>query len=298
MKRIKHLLAALALLAAASPLAAQCSLYWDLPATPGSLSLGLASLALSPEPEGLSLNPARLSEISWRTVRASGLQWWQDVYAGTFSGVVPAKPLGTASLSFGYWSFGSLVALSPQGEPLGSIEPKSILWGLGLGRKLLMEISAGLAVKGYSLIMPDRKDWGWALDAGASYRHRFLTGSLLARNLGTRYPVNSDFKFDLPASVNLGLSARAWGERAEAGLVFTSARDQKPVVSAGLELRPLPFASLRLGYDNDEGKPERSPLGLGIAVHTTGVQDYSVEYGYRSYGGLGDVHAFSIGMNF
>jgi len=297
-KRIKNLLAALALMGLASPLAAQYSLYWDLPTTPGNLSLGMASLAVSPEPEGLVVNPAWLSEVRWRTARASGLQWWQEIYAGSFSGAVPVKPLGTAGLSLGYWSFGSMAALGPQGEPLGNFESQSLLWGLGLGRRILAGLAAGLYLKGYSLMMPERKDWGWGLDAGAQYRHRFLTGTLLARNLGPRYPVNNAVRFDLPASVNLGVGAGLAGQRIVAGLVFTSAKGQRPFVSAGVEVLPASFAGLRLGYDTDDSKPERSPLGLGVSMRTTGTQDYSVEYGYRSYGVLGDVHAISLGMSF
>ena len=49
---------------------------------------------------------------------------------------------------------------------------------------------------------------------------------------------------------------------------------------------------------NDDAKPERSPLGMGLALSTTGSQDYRMEYGYRSYGALGSVHAISIGMDF
>ncbi len=298
MRRIQKISALLALLGLASPAAAQYSLYWDMPSTPGNLSLGLASLVVSPEPEGLLVNPATLPDVKWRAARASGLQWWQDVYAGSFAGAVPVKPFGTASFSFGYWSFGSMAALGSQGEPLGSFESQSLLWGLGLGRRLFYDVSAGLAVKGYSLIMPDRKDWGWGIDAGASYRYRFLSGTLLARNLGPKFPVNNAAKFELPSSLNIGCAAKLWGDRLDAGLAFTSARYQEPVLSGGLEVRPVPFAGLRVGYDNDESKPERSPLGIGIFLRTTGAQDYTVEYGYRSYGALGEVHAVSIGISF
>lgn len=296
MNRIAILSAACCLLAA--PLAAQQGLYWDLPTTPGNLSLGTAALALSPEPEGLLVNPAGLADVKWRTARASGLQWWQDVFAGSFSGALPVRPLGTASLSLGYWSFGSMAALGPQGEPLGNFESQSLLWGVGLGRNILYGVRAGLALKGYSLVMPDRKDWGWGLDAGAMYGFRFMTATVLARNLGPKYPVNSSIRFDMPASANLGLGAKVLGERLSAGLVLTSARYRKPVVSAGLEARPVPYAGVRLGYDNDGDKPERSPVGLGLSLHTTGAQDYAVEYGYHSYGALGEAHAVSIGMSF
>lgn len=298
MKRTTLTLAALALLALAAPLTAQYSLYWEMPTTPGSLGLGPASLVVSPEPEGLAVNPASLPLVKWRSARAAGLQWWQEVYAGSFSGAVPINKLGTASLSFGYWSFGSMSALGPLGEPLGNFESQSLLWGLGLGRSLPLGLGAGLALKGYSLMMPDRKDWSWAVDAGVQWRYRLLTGTLLARNLGPKFPVNNAVKFDLPSSANIGLGAELLDGRVEAGMLLTSARDQEPVVSAGVEIKPVPYAGLRLGYDNDDTKPERSSLGVGAALRTTGTQDYSVEYGYRSYGALGDVHAVSVGVSF
>lgn len=282
----------------ASPLAAQHSLYWDLPTTPGNISLGTAALAVCAEPEGLAINPAGLADVKWRTARASGLQWWQDVFAGSFSGAMPMKPLGTASLSLGYWSFGSMSALGPQGQHLGNIESQAVLWGLGWGRPLFYGLSAGLSFKGYSLLMPERKDWGWGADAGVLYGYRFLTATVVIRNLGPKYPVNNSIRFEMPSSANLGLGAKFLGEKLSAGAVLTSARYRKPVLSAGLEVRPVPYAGARLGYDNDRDKPERSPVGLGLSLHTTGAQDYSVEYGYRSYGALGEAHSVSIGMSF
>ncbi len=292
------LLAAVLAAALALTAPAQYSLYWELPSTPGALSLGLAGLAVSDAPEGLSFDPSVLSEMEWRTARASALQWWQDVYAGTFAGALPIKHLGTAEISFGYWSLGSMTALSSQGEPLGSIEPKSVLWGVALGRHIFPGLGLGLAAKGYSLMMPDRNDWGWAMDAGARYRRTFLTGMVVARNLGPKYPVNGAYRFDMPASADLGLAASLLGNRVDIGLVFTASKNRKPIVSAGFELMPFSFAGIRLGLDNDDSRPERSPLGMGLSLRTTGAQDYSVEYGYRSYGALGNVHAFSIGVDF
>lgn len=55
---------------------------------------------------------------------------------------------------------------------------------------------------------------------------------------------------------------------------------------------------LRLGYDGDDTKPERSQLGLGLCFKQAGKQDYSVEYGYRSWGQLGTIQAVSVGMSF
>lgn len=297
--RIKHF-SIMALVAAllSTPTLAQYSLYWELPITPGGLSLGSASLVVSDMPEGFSFDPSALSGIGWRTARASALQWWQDVYAGAFSGAVPVRPLGTAGFSMGYWSLGSMTAFSPQGQVLGSLEPRSLLWGVGLGRRIIPPLGIGLAAKGYSLIMPDRKDWGWALDAGARFNHSFIKVLASARNLGPSYPVNSAQRFDLPATADLGLGAILLGNKVEAGLVFSASKGREPVISTGLEIRPLSFVALRLGWDNDDSKPERSPLGLGLAVHSTGAQDYSVDYGYRSYGLLGQVHAVSIGIDF
>ncbi len=297
MRRIAlPLLAWLLALTAGAP--AQYNLYWEMPTTPGGLSLGAASLLISTQPEGLAINPASLAEARWRSVRASGLQWWQDIYAGSVTGSLPAGSLGHLGLGLGYWSFGSIPALGPMGEPRGSIESRSFLWGVGLGRNLFGIINTGLALKGYTLMMPDRKDWSWAGDVSCQYGFRFLTGTFLVRNLGPKFPVNNQIKFDLPTSANIGLSARLWNDRLSSGLLWTMLRSSAPVLSSAAAIRPIRFLEINLGYDNDQTKPQRSSLGFGLAVTTTGLQDYRVEYGYRSYGALGNVHAVSLGMDF
>lgn len=289
---------ALALGFAISPATAQYSLYWDLPTSPASLSLGLSSLILIPEPEGTIINPASLGSVKWRSAKAAGLQWWQEVYAGSFSAALPLGRIGTAGASLGYWSFGTMAGLGPNGENLGNFESQSLLWGAGFGRPLFWGWSAGLAIKGYSLLMPDRKDWSWGSDLALKYDYKFLSVHLLARNLGPRYPVNNAVKFNLPSSASLGLGAKFWQDRLAGALIYSSVRGQRPYLSAGMELKPLPFAALRLGYDSDDSKPERSRIGLGLSLSTTGTQDYAVEYGYRSYGALGNVHSISLGLSF
>jgi len=297
MKKIV-LWSALGLCLSFTPAAAQYSLYWDLPASPAGLSLGLSSLILVPEPEGTIINPASLSSVKWRSAKAAGLQWWQDVYAGAFSAAIPFGRFGTAGASLGYWSFGTMAGLGPNGENLGNFESQALLWSAGYGRPLFLGWSAGFVVKGYSLLMLERKDWSWGGDFSLKYDYKFISAHILARNLGPKYPVNNAVKFNLPASANLGLATKFWQDRLAAALMYSSVRGLPPYLSAGVELKPLSFIALRFGYDNDDNKPERSRFGLGLSLNTTGAQDYAVEYGYRSYGALGNVHAVSLGLSF
>jgi len=81
-------------------------------------------------------------------------------------------------------------------------------------------------------------------------------------------------------------------------LQLNAVENQKWHPLLGLEYSPLKSVTVRLGYDNDDTKPERSKLGVGVCFKQTGKQDYSVEYGYRWWGALGTAQALSLGMSF
>lgn len=287
--------------AAAVPVAAQNSgvLYWNMPTAPAQLAFAAGSAAMADAPQGLAANPAALAAVTWRSLSTAGVQWWEGIYGGSVSATLPiGKRRGTAGAALGYWTSGELIGYDDRGNSLGSISAQAVCGSFSYGYELFGGFAAGAALKFSALTMPQRRDLGFAVDCGAQYRWRSLAANLLAQDLGPKYPVNSAVRGELPFAVSLGGRASLWRDRITVAAQFTARNGERPQPVIGLEASPMPLITARIGYDGQRDRPQASPLGFGLAVRTTGKQDYTVEYGYRSYGDLGRAQALSLGISF
>jgi hypothetical protein len=274
-------------------------LFWNMPTSPAQLAHATGTSAMGDEPQGLSVNPAGLAAVKWRSVTTSGVQWWGGVYGGSVCAVLPVgKKLGVASVSLGYWTLGTMAAIDDRGNPLGNISAQAICGGLDYGYELFYGFSAGAGLKFANLILPDRRDLGVAFDLGTVYRWRFVTASLQVRDIGSKYPVNGTGRAKLPAVLAAGARAALFKERITLGAQVNARTGERPYPTVGLELTPITLITARVGYSGEKDKAQMSPFGFGLAVHTTGKQDYAIEYGYRSFGDLGYAQALSLGINF
>jgi hypothetical protein len=129
------------------------------------------------------------------------------------------------------------------------------------------------------------------------YRQGIFLASMVARNLGPEYPRNNEVRRPLPSQYTVGLRASLLGNRA-AGSLHYSRSDGQGYPGLSLEYSPIRELSLKLGYERDPVREERSPLGLGLEVMRLGQRDLSIGYGFRSFGGLGQVHSISLGACF
>ncbi|MDI6738881.1 MAG: hypothetical protein QME74_00775 [Candidatus Edwardsbacteria bacterium] len=292
------LVAALALSALAG---AQNSavLYWNMPTSPAQLAHGAGTLIMGDEPQGMSVNPAGLAAMKWRSVSTCGVQWWGGVYGGSVGAVLPVgKKLGVAGVSLSYWTLGAIAAYDDRGNPLGNISAQAVCGRLDYGYELFSGFSAGAGIKFFNLILPDRRDFGYAFDLGAEYRWRFLAANMQLRDLGPKYPVNNANRDKLPAIASTGARASLWKDRIVVGAQLNARTGERPYPTLGLDAAPIPLISARLGYSGEKNKDQMSRLGFGLGVHTTGKQDYDIEWGYRSFGNLGFVQSLTLGMNF
>jgi hypothetical protein len=299
MKNFVLFISMVALVAAAADAQGNSAVYyWNMPTTASQLVYGAGSLTMDQDAQGLTINPAALAYVKWRSLTSGGVQWWGDIYGGSVNGTLPLKKLGAVGAGLGYWTMGAIPAIDALGKPLGNIRAEAITGNLGYGCLLFSGFALGANVKFSNFIMPQRRDLGLAVDLGSEYRWRFLAANLQLRDLGPKFPINGSARAKLPTAFSAGLRAGLMQERVALAAQLNARTSERPFATLGLELTPLPLVSARIGYSNEHDKDQMSPLGFGLAVHTTGKQDYRVEYGFRSFGRLGDIHAVSLGMNF
>jgi hypothetical protein len=269
-----------------------------MPTSPAQIVNGAGTLTMGDEPHGLAVNPAGLAAVKWRTITTSGVQWFDGVYGGSVSAALPLKTHGTVGVALGYWTLGSIASYDGLGAPLGNISPQAFTGTLDYGYELFGGFSAGAGVKFTNLIMPQRTDVGVAFDLGAEYRWQFLAANLQVRDLGPKNPVNGTIRDKLPAVFTSGVRAGLWKERVVMGLQLNARTGERPYPILGLQVTPLAPVTLSLSASGEKDKDKMSRYGAGLTVHTTGKQDYAIEYGYRSYGDLGYAQALSLGINF
>lgn len=273
-------------------------LYWDLPTTAEQVAFGQGCFLQSREPQGLMQNPSSLGFIKYRTLAASGIQWWQEVYGSSASAVLPVRRYGTVSLSLGYWSLGTLAGYSDDGRPTGTVQSQASNLGLGYGLVLADAWGLGLALKTSRLNLPDRYDWGWSSDIALSYKSNLFTGSLMVKDLGPDYPRNNDIRYPLNTAYLAGAGATYFEGKISGSVQYNFRKEEGGYPSLSLEIAPLSSLNLKIGYEKVPELADRSPLGLGIEINKLGRRDLSVAYGYRSYGDLGHIQAISMGISF
>ena len=273
-------------------------LYWNMPTTPEQVTYGSGTISKSTEPYGLEINPASLGFIKHRAIRASGIQWWQDVYGGSANVLLPLEKIGTVYMSLGYWSLGSITEMTEEGQPLGTIQSQAANLLLCFGTVLSGAFGVGIDIKGSRLDLPDRYDWGWAADLALQYRRGIFNGILAVKDLGPDNPVNNDIRYPLNTTYVAGINFRYFENMLKGSLQYNMLKEGESYPAFALEISPFTNFSLNLGYDKQKNISERSPLGLGMEIRQLGKRDLMVAYGYRSFGALGNIHSIAMGINF
>lgn len=248
---------------------------------------GTASSDLGPNcyynPSCLGFGPK--TDVTW-----SHADWLPGLYPDMsydyFAAAYRINPLLNASLNMTYLQTGLTEVFNVWGEFLGRYRPWDLALSAAVGYQLLPSIAAGAGVKYvHSFFVPE---WMWrefpeyhgidyggtgravALDFGVQYRPLSLLGLGLALdNIGTpiRYtdtiadPLPAILRFgwevkpELPLPVEVRLVSDVWRDLVSEFRVG----DTQPLLSlaeqlevgAGLELRFLEVASVRLGYFED-----------------------------------------------
>jgi hypothetical protein len=271
---------------------------WEFPTSPAELAWGNAALSLAYPPRGMTVNPAMLSQIKWREFCGSGILWFQGTSGGSMNGVLPLGGWGTSAAAISYWDYGQLERYSEMGLPQGSLNPYAASAAFSYGANVYQKLSLGLSFKGSLQSLEDSKEYQLGTDLSSAYRFKYALVNLMLRNWGPKYPLGDSLKYDLPLTVSCGAAANLFKDKLKAALQINNAKGGDWYPSAAVAVSPWPVLALRAGYDGRPDAVADSRIGFGLSVNQTGQQDYSLEYGYRSFGDLGTVHAVSIGMSF
>lgn len=186
------------------------------------------------------------------------------------------------------------------GEPIGDFMDYDMYLSLAYGHAFDRHYAAGITVKGIYQMIDVYRAWSVAADLGLKVKELApdLELGLVVRNLGKPL-VMLDESYGLNLGVELGAAYGFWKKRLQVALDVQKPVYQEMLFKLGAEGEVLEdLLWLRAGYryyqfGNDLGPLSGLTLGFGLQI-----SEYTLDYAYAPFPGLGDVHKIAITLPF
>ncbi|UPT75948.1 MAG: PorV/PorQ family protein [Elusimicrobiota bacterium] len=287
------LLAALAAASARAQSAAGADAFdfLRLDANARAVGLGGAYTALATDSNALLYNPAGLGRVS-----ASEATFMHNQYAqGVTQQYIAAALKNGWGAQFNYASLGDVprTTISNPGGTGGRLNVSDSSLGVGYGRELTSELSAGAGLKYVSESLGDATANGYAVDGGVLYRmpevrNLTLGASLLNVGPAVKFASRSE---KLPTTIRLGSAYALSLPRNDVTVAMDLSRSLSDKIRLGLGAETLidrQFAA-RLGFTtrNDAG------LGISLGLGWRGPR-LGADYAFVPMGELGTAHRISF----
>lgn len=260
-------------------------LFLLLPVGARSVGMGQTAVATVEGSEAVWWNPSALAVGD----RGEAAVHHSQSILGTgdaLAVVVPSQVLGTLALSVDVLNYGDQELSDPSGNPLGTLIPRSVVYGASYASSVGPYFDIGLSYKVVQLrvdcsgpcpTIPTGTATTSALDFGARYgsnARRPLTLGVALRNVGLPFQVNDSPQADpLPTRLQLGASY---------GMPFTSVqtddvmllvatdllgtlRMEQPSARVGADVSFQRRVHLRAGYVLETGDGSGPSIGFGIS---------------------------------
>jgi len=310
-------LAALALLMAAAPAAAQSRLagFDLLRVTPSARAAALGGAytpARAPAPDALLYNPAFLTEDAADHAALGYLNHVGDLWMGFAAYARDVRPLGgTAGVAVRHLNYGQFDRTTWEGTTEGAFSASETVLTVGFARPLAERVQAGVNVHAAYVVLEDAQASALAADVGVAYTvpEQGLVLSAALRNAGftlqslgahgDRLPVDLRVSASKQlANVPLRLSVTGYDLTSFEGESGTALEEIARHVALGGELQFGSAFALRLGYDfrqaDDLGTGDRFDLaglgaGFGLDLRRVGF-----DYAYNTWGAFGGLHHLTV----
>jgi hypothetical protein len=194
---------------------------------------------------------------------------------------------------------------------LGEFGARDIALVAGVGRSVDEYVSVGANLKYITSTLAEYSSSAVALDLGLLYRipdENITIGASLL-NLGSQLRPYAGIRENLPTDFKVGITKRPEHLPVYLNLNFhhlnenaAQFTDRLSAFSFGAEFLLSETVRLRGGYSNELRKELKLGTSAGLAGFSFGggilVNEYQIDYAFNSYGRIGALHRFSIGMNF
>jgi len=294
-------------------------------------SMGNAGATESEGLDAVYYNPAAIARQSRWAVNVAHSAWFADIAYNYVAGSMPLGKWGNGFASITSLNSGD-IDVRTVAQPLGTGERYSVSdvaiamgWGREITDRFMMggqvtyvqetiwHSSAGTAVLGFGTLYQVSEQ---GLRIGASLSNFGTQAEFSGRDLRVTFDADPSRYGDngaLPASqftdpfavpvlfrVGLGMPVRIDQDyQMRLSLDAKHPADNTESVSAGAELGYRRSVALRWGYQDAFQKDSEVGLTIGAGLQgDTGGRHYQCDYGWADHGRLGNVHRFSLTLQF
>ena len=302
----KALLLSAALLAP-SALFSQSSIGYAFLRTPvGARPSAMAGsfVALTGDAHSIYYNPAGVAGIDSRTATFGYLNHVLDIQS-LFGAYVLPRSKGTLGFAVQYTSYGEFKRMNEFGQEDGTFGASNMVAYLSYSQRRGKNFMLGANVKYIRSELEVFSSDAVAVDLGFIYQSPFFGNLDFGGGIFNAGGVINAFdvtKEELPLNLQIGASKRLQHLPLRYSLSLIKYLDDNFVLRAGGELNLATGLFLRLGYDSigsdqkvgtDSDRFAGLSLGLGLEH-----QRYKIDYGISSFGEVGSLNRFSVGMKF
>ncbi len=257
----------------------------------------------------LFYNPAALSTLSVSRASVGFLKHLLDVNAGHVVYGRPIEGFGTIGAGVVYVDYGSTTETDASGNILGSFGAHDLAFVAGGAIPLNAQASVGVSFKFISSTLAEYYSSALGADLGVLYvipDQNISLGAAVA-NLGTQLSSFAGATESLPVDIRIGITKRPEHLPVLLNLNFHklnqsggSFADRFSAFTFGAEFLMSESVRLRVGYDNEKRRELKLENTAGLAGFAFGGgilwKDYQIDYAFNSYGKIGSLHRFSLGL--
>jgi long-subunit fatty acid transport protein len=302
-----------------------------------AVGMGGAYVAVAEDPATLYWNPSGIARIEGFSAAFNHTRWLVDIDYNFIGAVVPFANYGSLGLHAAFLSMDDMQITNenfPDGVENGYFSAGSYVFGLSYGLNITQRFSLGFSAKFIGEHISHSTASAFAFDIGSLYTTELddlkigmsisnygtkmqMSGNDMLRQLddhpqeGNNPNINANLateEFDLPLIFRFGLSWDAFKRYANSNLLLSVdalvPNNNHKSLSGGLEYVYNSMFSLRAGYntwygDNANNENDLSGLSAGLGIkYNINLALVSIDYAYRDYGLLKDIHMFSVGFTF
>ena len=265
--------------------------------TARATAMGSAFVGVSDDASAMLWNPAGLSTLDSPQISLHHA----NLLAGAFQEVLllglPVSGAGVFGLSGSFVSYGSFDGRDPSGVLLPSYSANQIGIGLGWGKKIFGDFSAGFSFHGTEQGFANHPYFLMGLDGGLLLKTKSGWGfGFSYEGLGLGDPSQA-----MASSWRLGAS-KLWKSKGPVGLLASLGGNIEPqgafALQGGVEASYQSMLFVRAGYDlrfQDSGFSGVQGLTAGAGIVLNSIR---LDYAFVPYGDLGSTHLVSLGYSF
>ena len=266
-------------------------------------------VSITDDPNVLFYNPASLSTITSTRLSFSYFKDLLDISSG--SAAYARSIDGVGSIGFGilYFDYGTFTTADELDNETGNFGASDLAVVGGWGSAVDEHTSIGLNLEYIYSRIAQYRSTGIALGGGVLYQipsARMTLGASIL-HLGKQLTSYDGVSEPLPLDITIGVSEHPEHLPVLLSLNFHRLNDDQDTFlkrlnayTFGAEFTINPTLLLRGGYSNQQKQDLQTSSQSGFTGFSFGagllIKGYQIDYSYNSYGIIGGLHHFSVGM--